>query len=52
MAEGEAQGTDARGRGGSENGVGATLDFAFRIARAFNSPLEEVFSFNSEDDPN
>ena len=27
-----------------------TLELAFRIARVFDSPLEEVFSFHSEDD--
>lgn len=26
-----------------------TLELAFRIARVFNLPLEEVFSFNPED---
>jgi len=32
-----------------ENGkYSPTLELAFRIARVFNSPLEEVFSFNSE----
>jgi putative transcriptional regulator len=36
-----------------ENGkYSPTLDLAFRIARVFNSPLEEVFSFNSEDNSN
>jgi putative transcriptional regulator len=36
-----------------ENGkYSPTLELAFRIARVFNSPLEEVFSFNSEDDSN
>jgi len=29
-----------------------TLELAFRIARVFNLPLEEVFSFNPEDDSN
>jgi putative transcriptional regulator len=34
-----------------ENGkYSPTLELAFRIARVFNSPLEEVFSFNYEDD--
>jgi putative transcriptional regulator len=34
-----------------ENGkYSPTLELAFRIARVFNSPLEDVFSFNSEDD--
>ena len=28
-----------------------TLELAFRIARVFNTPLEEVFSFKLEDDP-
>lgn len=28
-----------------------TLELAFRIARVFNVPLEEVFSFNLEEDP-
>jgi putative transcriptional regulator len=27
-----------------------TLELAFRIARVFNTPLEEVFSFKLEDD--
>jgi putative transcriptional regulator len=27
-----------------------TLELAFRIARIFNSPLEEVFTFNPEED--
>lgn len=27
-----------------------TLELAFRISRIFNAPLEEVFSFNYEDD--
>jgi putative transcriptional regulator len=36
-----------------ENGkYSPTLELAFRIACVFNSPLEEVFSFNSEDDSN
>jgi len=36
-----------------ENGkYSPTLDLAFRIARVFNLPLEEVFSFNSEDNSN
>jgi putative transcriptional regulator len=36
-----------------ENGkYSPTLELAFRIARVFNSPLEDVFSFNSEDDSN
>ncbi len=29
-----------------------TLELAFRIARVFNLPLEEVFSFHAEDDAN
>jgi putative transcriptional regulator len=34
-----------------ENGkYSPTLELAFRIAHVFNSPLEEVFSFNSEPD--
>jgi putative transcriptional regulator len=34
-----------------ENGkYSPTLELAFRIARVFNSTLEEVFSFNFEDD--
>jgi len=34
-----------------ENGkYSPTLELAFRIAHVFNSPLDEVFSFNSEDD--
>jgi putative transcriptional regulator len=34
-----------------ENGkYSPTLELAFRIARIFNTPLEEVFSFNFEDD--
>ncbi len=33
-----------------ENGkYSPTLELAFRIARVFNSPLEEVFSFNPEE---
>lgn len=28
-----------------------TLELAFRIARVFNTPLEEVFSFKLEDEP-
>jgi putative transcriptional regulator len=28
-----------------------TLELAFRIARVFNTPLEEVFSFTLEEDP-
>lgn len=36
-----------------ENGkYSPTLELAFRIASVFNSPLEEVFSFNFEDDSN
>lgn len=27
-----------------------TLELAFRIARVFNTPLDEVFSFSLEDD--
>jgi len=27
-----------------------TLELAFRIARVFNAPLEEVFSFDDEED--
>jgi putative transcriptional regulator len=27
-----------------------TLELAFRIARVFNTPLEEVFSFDPQDD--
>lgn len=27
-----------------------TLELAFRIARVFSVPLEDVFSFNSEED--
>lgn len=35
-----------------ENGkYSPTLELAFRIARVFNTPLQEVFSFNSEDEP-
>ena len=34
-----------------ENGkYSPTLELAFRISREFNLPLEEVFSFNSEED--
>ena len=29
-----------------------TLELAFRIARVFNTPLEEVFSFTAKDDSN
>jgi putative transcriptional regulator len=29
-----------------------TLELAFRIARVFNIPLEEVFSFTAKDDSN
>ena len=29
-----------------------SLELAFRIARAFNLPLEEVFSYQPEDEPN
>ena len=28
-----------------------SLELAFRIAFAFNSPLEDVFSYDSKDDP-
>lgn len=28
-----------------------SLEVAFRIARVFNSPLEEVFSYNAVEDP-
>ncbi len=36
-----------------ENGkYSPTLELAFRIARVFNTPLQEVFSFNSQDEPN
>jgi putative transcriptional regulator len=36
-----------------ENGkYSPTLELAFRIARVFHVPLEEVFSFNSENEPN
>lgn len=28
-----------------------SLELAFRIARAFNVPLEEVFTYDPEDDP-
>jgi putative transcriptional regulator len=34
-----------------ENGkYSPTLELAFRIARVFNTPLDEVFSFNSDGD--
>jgi len=34
-----------------ENGkYSPTLELAFRIARVFNVPLDEVFSFNDSDD--
>jgi len=34
-----------------ENGkYSPTLELAFRISRVFNVPLDEVFSFNDEDD--
>jgi putative transcriptional regulator len=34
-----------------ENGkYSPTLELAFRISRVFNIPLEDVFSFDSEDD--
>ena len=34
-----------------ENGkYSPTLELAFRIAKVFNTPLEEVFSFNYEND--
>ena len=34
-----------------ENGkYSPTLELAFRIARIFKSPLDDVFSFNSEDE--
>lgn len=29
-----------------------SLELAFRIARAFDLPLEEVFSYHPEDEPN
>lgn len=29
-----------------------SLELAFRIARAFGVPLEEVFSYDPEDEPN
>lgn len=29
-----------------------SLELAFRIAHVFNSPLEEVFSYDPKDDPN
>jgi putative transcriptional regulator len=36
-----------------ENGkYSPTLELAFRIARVFNIPLDDVFSFNSEEDLN
>lgn len=36
-----------------ENGkYSPTLELAFRIARIFNAPLEDVFSFISDDDAN
>ena len=36
-----------------ENGkYSPSLELAFRIAHAFNAPLEEVFSFNPEADSN
>lgn len=36
-----------------ENGkYSPTLELAFRIARVFKSPLDDVFSFNSEGDSN
>jgi putative transcriptional regulator len=36
-----------------ENGkYSPSLELAFRIARVFNTPLEEVFSFNPEADSN
>jgi putative transcriptional regulator len=28
-----------------------SLELAFRISRVFNSPLEEVFTYHSENDP-
>lgn len=28
-----------------------SLEVAFRIARVFNSPLEEVLSYNAAEDP-
>lgn len=35
-----------------ENGkYSPTLELAFRIAHIFNVPLNEVFSFNADDDP-
>ncbi len=35
-----------------ENGkYSPTLELAFRIARVFNMPLEEVFSYEPENDP-
>jgi putative transcriptional regulator len=36
-----------------ENGkYSPTLELAFRIARVFNIPLDDVFSFNSEENLN
>jgi putative transcriptional regulator len=36
-----------------ENGkYSPSLELAFRIARVFHAPLEAVFSYNLEDDPN
>jgi len=36
-----------------ENGkYSPTLELAFRIARVFNVPLDDVFSFNSEEKTN
>lgn len=29
-----------------------TLELAFRIAHVFNTPLEDVFSFDPQDEPN
>ena len=35
-----------------ENGkYSPTLELAFRISRVFQIPLDEVFSFNADDDP-
>lgn len=35
-----------------ENGkYSPTLELSFRIARIFNLPLEEVFSYNYDEDP-
>jgi putative transcriptional regulator len=28
-----------------------SLEVAFRIARVFNSPLEEIFSYSASDEP-